>query len=48
MSDALPRFVWVNGVVLAADAPHVTVFDRSFQLGDVIVESLRAIGGRLT
>ena len=48
MSDALPRFVWVNGVVMAADAPHVTVFDRGFQLGDGIFETLRASGGRVT
>ena len=48
MSDSMPRFVWVNGAVLPADAAHITVFDRGFQLGDGIFETLRASGGRVT
>jgi branched-chain amino acid aminotransferase len=44
----MPGFVWVNGEVLPADAPHITVFDRGFQLGDGIFETLRASGGRVT
>jgi branched-chain amino acid aminotransferase len=48
MSDAMPRFVWVDGRVLPADVPHITVFDRGFQLGDGIFETLRASGGRVT
>ena len=43
-----PRFVWVDGAVLPADAPHITVFDRGFQLGDGVFETLRAHGGRVT
>jgi branched-chain amino acid aminotransferase len=38
----------VDGVVLPADAPHISVFDRGFQLGDGIFETLRASGGRVT
>ena len=44
----MPRFVWVDGEVLPADRPQITVFDRGFQLGDGIFETLRARGGRLT
>lgn len=46
MTDA--RHVWVNGRLLPADEPHLSVFDRAFQLGDGIFETLRAHGGRVT
>jgi branched-chain amino acid aminotransferase len=48
VSDELPRFVCVNGAVMPAEGPHITVFDRGFQLGDGIFETLRASGGRVT
>ena len=48
MSGEMPRFVWVDGRVVAAGDPQITVFDRGFQLGDGIFETLRARGGRLT
>ncbi len=48
MSRAAPKFVWVDGEVLPADAPHLSVTDRGFQLGDGIFETLRAKGGRCT
>jgi branched-chain amino acid aminotransferase len=48
VSEGAPRFVWVNGAILAADGPHITVFDRGFQLGDGIFETMRATGGRVT
>lgn len=48
MTGAYPRFVWVNGAVRPADGPHLSVFDRGFQLGDGIFETLRARGGHVT
>ncbi len=43
-----PKFVWINGEVLPADACHLSVNDRGFQLGDGIFETLRARAGRCT
>ncbi len=38
--------VWVDGEIQPADGRHLSVFDRGFQLGDGIFETLRARGGR--
>jgi branched-chain amino acid aminotransferase len=46
--DARPRNVWVDGRILPADGPHLSVFDRAFQLGDGIFETLRARSGHVT
>jgi branched-chain amino acid aminotransferase len=43
-----PGHVWVDGHVVAADATHLSVFDRGFQLGDGVFETLRARSGRVT
>jgi branched-chain amino acid aminotransferase len=43
-----PRFVWIDGALRPAGGPHLSAFDRSFQLGDGIFETLRARGGRVT
>ena len=43
-----PRFVWVDGSIRPAHEPHITVFDRGFQLGDGVFETLRARGGHVT
>lgn len=43
-----PRHVWVDGRVWPADVPHLSVFDRGFQLGDGIFETLRVRGGHAT
>jgi branched-subunit amino acid aminotransferase/4-amino-4-deoxychorismate lyase len=43
-----PGHVWVDGVVLDADARHLSAFDRAFQLGDGIFETLRSRGGHPT
>jgi branched-chain amino acid aminotransferase len=48
VSGTLPGHVWVDGRLLAADVPHLSVFDRGFQLGDGIFETLRARGGHVT
>jgi branched-chain amino acid aminotransferase len=37
--------VWIDGRLMAAEDRHVSVFDRAFQLGDGIFETLRAHGG---
>jgi branched-chain amino acid aminotransferase len=46
MTDS--RHVWVDGRLLPADGLHLSVFDRGFQLGDGIFETLRVRGGRPT
>src|SRR5438093_7654558 len=43
-----PRHVWVDGRVVEATEPVLTAFDRGFQLGDGVFETLRARGGRPT
>jgi branched-chain amino acid aminotransferase len=43
-----PRHVWVDGRLLPADGPHISAFDRGFQLGDGAFETLRARGGHVT
>ncbi len=43
-----PRHVWVNGSLLPADDRHLSAFDRGFQLGDGIFETLRVRGGHAT
>lgn len=48
MSGPRPGFVWVDGEVLPADARHLSVADRGFQLGDGVFETLRAKAGRCT
>ncbi len=43
-----PRHVWVNGVVTETAEPVLSAFDRGFQLGDGVFETLRARSGRPT
>lgn len=40
-----PGHVWLDGRLAPADGSHVSVFDRGFQLGDGIFETLRARAG---
>lgn len=42
------RHVWVDGRLLPAGGLHLSAFDRGFQLGDGIFETLRARGGHAT
>jgi branched-chain amino acid aminotransferase len=37
--------VWLNGLLLPSDIPHLSVYDRGFQLGDGVFEALRARRG---
>jgi branched-chain amino acid aminotransferase len=37
--------VWLDGRLVAADAAHISVYDRGFQLGDGVFEALRARRG---
>ena len=46
--DGTDRHVWVDGRLLDAGGAHLSVFDRGFQLGDGIFETLRVRGGRAT
>ena len=46
--SASPRHVWVDGAIRPADGAHLSVFDRGFQLGDGIFETLRARGAHPT
>ena len=49
MSDAPGRgVVWVDGELLPADGRHLSAYDRGFQLGDGVFETLRARDGRAT
>jgi branched-chain amino acid aminotransferase len=48
VSQALPGFVWVDGEIRPADAPQLSVFDRGFQLGDGVFETLRVRGRHVT
>lgn len=40
--------MWVDGRLLPAEAMHLSAFDRGFQLGDGVFETLRARSGHLT
>ena len=42
------RHVWIDGDLVPADARHLSAFDRGFQLGDGVFETLRARAGRPT
>lgn len=38
--------IWIDGRIEPAEVRHLSAFDRGFQLGDGIFETLRARGGR--
>ncbi len=42
------RHIWIDGQIEPADGRHLSAFDRGFQLGDGVFETLRARGGRPT
>ncbi len=37
--------IWLNGRLLPSDIPHLSAYDRGFQLGDGVFEALRARRG---
>lgn len=44
----MTRHLWIDGRVEPVDGPHLSAFDRGFQLGDGVFETLRARAGNLT
>lgn len=46
--DLAGRHIWIDGAIEPATGRHLSAFDRGFQLGDGIFETLRARGGRPT
>jgi branched-subunit amino acid aminotransferase/4-amino-4-deoxychorismate lyase len=47
-TPAGPGHVWVDGRLLPAGGAHLSVFDRGFQLGDGVFETLRVRANRPT
>jgi branched-chain amino acid aminotransferase len=45
MTTPAATHVWINGELRPADAVHLSVYDRGFQLGDGVFEALRARRG---
>ena len=43
-----PGHVWIDGRIMSVEGPHLSSFDRGFQLGDGIFETLRARNGHVT
>jgi branched-chain amino acid aminotransferase len=48
VTDLARRHLWIDGQIEPADGRHLSAFDRGFQLGDGVFETLRARGGRPT
>ncbi len=48
MSDLVGRHIWIDGAIEPADGRHLSAFDRGFQLGDGVFETLRARAGHPT
>ena len=48
MSDLAGRHIWIDGALEPADGRHLSAFDRGFQLGDGVFETLRARAGHPT
>jgi branched-chain amino acid aminotransferase len=47
-AEAGPRSIWLDGRIRPAGEAHLSVFDRGFQLGDGVFETLRARAGMAT
>ncbi|HJW23213.1 MAG TPA: aminotransferase class IV [Candidatus Limnocylindrales bacterium] len=42
------HWIWLDGELLPADGRHLSVYDRGFQLGDGVFETMRARAGHVT
>jgi branched-chain amino acid aminotransferase len=45
MTDTSASWIWLNGRLAHAQVPHLSAYDRGFQLGDAVFEALRARRG---
>jgi branched-chain amino acid aminotransferase len=45
MTALAASHVWLDGRLTPADGPHISVYDRGFQIGDGVFEALRARRG---
>jgi branched-chain amino acid aminotransferase len=45
MPDLAASHVWFDGRLVPAQGPHISVYDRGFQIGDGVFEALRAKRG---
>lgn len=45
MTPPTATHIWLNGRLLPSDVPHLSAYDRGFQLGDGVFEALRARRG---
>jgi branched-chain amino acid aminotransferase len=48
VTSASPGHIWIDGRLVSSGGPHLSAFDRGFQLGDGVFETLRARAGRPT
>jgi branched-chain amino acid aminotransferase len=48
VTSASPGHIWIDGRLVSSSGPHLSAFDRGFQLGDGVFETLRARAGRPT
>ena len=45
MTEPAAKHIWLNGELLPSVGPHLSVYDRGFQIGDGVFEALRARRG---
>jgi branched-chain amino acid aminotransferase len=45
MDQPAASHVWLNGRLLPSSGPHISAYDRGFQIGDAVFEALRARRG---
>jgi branched-chain amino acid aminotransferase len=45
MDQPAASHVWLNGQLLPSNGPHISAYDRGFQIGDAVFEALRARRG---